>query len=169
MSFFRWEIFGPKPFIGFENYDEVLNDDLWWVALRNTAYFAFLTSALLTTVPIFIAIALNMPCRGRNVFRTLFFFPYVLGASAVGLAAKWILSYEFGVVNQVLASSGLGRIPFVSDSDLVIPSLSLITLWWAFGFPVLICLAGRSNIPREIYEAARIDGVFWAGWIPISR
>ena len=75
MSFFRWEIFGPKPFIGFENYDELLNDDLWWVALRNTAYFAFLTSALLTVIPIFIAIALNKPFRGRNVFRTLFFLP----------------------------------------------------------------------------------------------
>ena len=99
MSFFRWEIFGPKPFIGLDNYDELLNDDLWWVALRNTVYFAFLTSALLTTIPIFIAIALNVPFRGRNVFRTLFFFPYVLSASVVGLVMRWLLGQQFGIVN----------------------------------------------------------------------
>ena len=162
MSFFRWEIFGPKPFIGFENYEELLTDDLWWVALRNTVYFAFLTSALLTVVPIFIAIALNTGIRGRNVFRTLYFFPYVLSASVVGIVAKWMLSQDFGAVNRLLASAGLGRVPFFRHSDLVIPSLSFITLWWAFGFPMLIYLAGLSNIPQDIYEAARIDGA--RGW-----
>lgn len=162
MSFFRWEIFGPKPFIGFDNYDELLNDDLWWVALRNTVYFAFLTSALLTTLPIFIAIALNIPFRGRNVFRTLFFFPYVLSASVVGLVMRWLLGQQFGIVNHLLGSVGVGPIPFIADSDLVIPSLSVITLWWAFGFPMLIYLAGLSNIPQDIYEAARIDGA--RGW-----
>ena len=162
MSFFRWEIFGPKPFIGFENYEELLTDDLWWVALRNTVYFAFLTSALLTVVPIFIAIALNTGIRGRNVFRTLYFFPYVLSASVVGIVAKWMLSQDFGAVNHLLASAGLGRVPFFRHSDLVIPSLSFITLWWAFGFPMLIYLAGLSNIPQDSYEAARIDGA--RGW-----
>ncbi len=162
MSFFRWEIFGPKPFIGFENYDELLNDDLWWVALRNTVYFAFLTSALLTTVPIFIAISLNTNIRGRNVFRTLFFFPYVLSASVVGLVIRWLLGQQFGIVNYLLDSVGIGPIPFIADSDLVIPSLSVATLWWGFGFPMLIYLAGLSNIPQDIYEAARIDGA--RGW-----
>ena len=162
MSFFRWEIFGPKPFIGLENYDELLNDDLWWVALRNTVYFAFLTSALLTTVPIFIAIALNTQFRGRNVFRTLFFFPYVLSASVVGLVIRWLLGQQFGIVNYMLDGIGIGPIPFIADSDLVIPSLSVTTLWWGFGFPMLIYLAGLSNIPQDIYEAARIDGA--RGW-----
>ncbi len=162
MSFFRWEIFGPKPFIGFENYEELLTDDLWWVALRNTVYFAFLTSALLTTIPIFIAIALNVPFRGRNIFRTLFFFPYVLSASVVGLVMRWLLGQQFGIVNYLLGAVGVGPIPFIADSDLVIPSLSVITLWWAFGFPMLIYLAGLSNIPQDIYEAARIDGA--RGW-----
>lgn len=162
MSFFRWEIFGPKPYIGFENYDELLNDDLWWVALRNTAYFAFLTSALLTVIPIFVAIALNKPFRGRNIFRTLYFFPYVLSASVVGLVIKWLLGEQFGIVNYLLDGMGVGKIPFLSDSDLVIPSLSVTTLWWGFGFPMLIYLAGLSNIPQDVYEAARIDGA--RGW-----
>ena len=158
MSFFRWEIFGPKPFIGLENYDELLNDDLWWVALRNTTYFAFLTSALLTTLPIFIAIALNAPFRGRNIFRTVFFFPYVLSASVVGLIIRWMLGEQFGVVNYLLEGIGIGPVPFLASTDLVIPSLSVTTLWWGFGFPMLIYLAGLSNIPQDIYEAARIDG-----------
>ncbi len=162
MSFFRWEIFGPKPYIGLENYDELLNDDLWWVALRNTAYFVFLTSALLTTLPIFVAIALNIPFRGRNIFRTVFFFPYLLSASVVGLIIRWMLGEQFGIANYLLESIGLGPVPFIANTDMVIPSLSVTTLWWGFGFPMLIYLAGLSNIPQDIYEAARIDGA--RGW-----
>ena len=75
---------------------------------------------------------------------------------------RWLLGQQFGIVNYLLDGIGIGPIPFIADSDLVIPSLSVTTLWWGFGFPMLIYLAGLSNIPQDIYEAARIDGA--RGW-----
>ena len=159
MSFFDWDILANTPtFRGLGNYQELLRDDLWWLSLRNTMAFAFLTAVGNTIFAFFVAIAVNQPLRGRNFFRTIFYSPVVMSVAVMGIILSWMMNTELGVINYLLGLVGLPAVRWLSDSSLVIPSLSLATIWWTFGFPMLIYLAGLQNIPDILYEAARIDG-----------
>ena len=90
------------------------------------------------------------------------FFPYLLSASVVGLIIRWMLGEQFGIANYLLESIGLGPVPFISEYGYGHTVLECDDLVVGFGFPMLIYLAGLSNIPQDIYEAARIDGA--RGW-----
>lgn len=159
MSLHRWEILAPDhPFIGLENFKALLNDDLWWLTLRNTLYFAFLTAGLNTVFALVIALAANEPIRGRDFYRVVFYAPVVLSVAVMGIIMSWVMNTQFGVLNYFLAWIGLPSVPWLSNSNLVIPSVSLATVWWTFGFPMLIYIAGLQGIPEHLYEAARIDG-----------
>lgn len=159
MSFFDWEILAKvHPFVGLRNYQDLLTDDLWWLSLRNTLYFAFLTAAGNTVFSLVVALGVDQPLVGRDIFRTIFYSPVVTSVAVMAIILGWMMNTQFGVINYLLAWAGLPTVPWLSSSLLVIPSLSLATIWWSFGFPMLIYLAGLQNIPDTLYEAARIDG-----------
>ena len=159
MSLFDWEILARSPrFIGLGNYADLLNDSLWWLSLRNTIYFAFLTAAGNAIFALAVALGVNQPVRGRDFFRVLFYAPVVLSVAVMGIILGWILNTQFGVLNYLLMWTGMPAVPWLSSPRFVIPMLSVATIWWTFGFPMLIYLAGLQNIPETYYEAARIDG-----------
>jgi multiple sugar transport system permease protein len=111
-----------------------------------------------TIVSLFAAVSVNAPIRGRNFFRVLLYMPTLLSVGVVGLTWVWLLNTQFGVINYGLSFFGVRPINWLGDEHLVIPALSLTTIWWGFGFPMLIFLAGLQGIPEQLYEAARIDG-----------
>lgn len=159
MSFHDWAILAPEhPFVGIQNYRFLLRDDLWWLTLRNTLYFAFLTAFLNTTFALIVAIAVNQPIRLRDFYRFIFYAPVVLSVAVMGVVAAWMFNTQFGIVNYYLTWLGLPAVRWLADPNLVIPTLSIATVWWGFGFPMLIYLAGLQGIPGHLYEAARIDG-----------
>jgi multiple sugar transport system permease protein len=159
ISFFDWNVLSPKnSFVGLRNYQALVNDPLWWTSLRNTAIFAVLTTVGTTVVALAAALAVNNPIRGRDFFRVIFYAPGVLSVGVVGIIWQWLLDTQFGVINYGLHLLGLPKVPWLSSADLVLPSLSLVTIWWGFGFPMLVLLAGLQGIPEQLYEAARIDG-----------
>ncbi len=159
MSFFDWEILAKEhTYIGLGNYRDLLRDDLWWLSLRNTLFFAFLTAIGNTLFALLVALGVDQPIAGRDIFRTIFYSPVVLSVAVMAIVTGWIMDTQFGVLNYLLTWVGLPSVPWLSSSRLVIPSLSLATIWWTFGFPMLIYLAGLQNIPDTLYEAARIDG-----------
>lgn len=159
MSLHRWEILAPdKPFIGLQNFGELIYDDLWWLTLRNTLYMAFLIAIVNTVFALAVAIAVNQRVRGRDFYRVVFYGPVVLSVAAMGVVMKWVMNPQYGVINYMLAWVGLPTVPWLSSSWMVIPSVSLATVWWTFGFPMLIYLAGLQSIPEHLYEAAHIDG-----------
>ncbi len=159
MSFHKWPILAKRhPFIGLKNYAALLVDGIWWQALRNTLYFAFLTALATVAFSFAVAVGLNKPIRGRNVFRFLFYTPVVLSVAAMGIIMGWAFNTQFGLVNAAIRLLGLEGPNWLGDKHLVIPTLSLASVWWGFGGPMLIFLAGLQALPRQLFEAAEIDG-----------
>ncbi|MCA9836699.1 MAG: sugar ABC transporter permease [Trueperaceae bacterium] len=176
MSFFDWTILRPfKPFVGLANYKELINDDVWWLALKNTLYFSIITVVGTSAVALAAALAINQPqVKGKEFFRVLLYMPSLLSVGVIGLTWVWLLNTQFGIVNYLLSFIGIRPINWLGDGKLVIPALSLTTIWWGFGFPMLIFLAGLQGIPEQLYEAARIDGarqgqIFWRITLPLLR
>jgi multiple sugar transport system permease protein len=159
MSFYDWQVLRPtRLFVGLDNYIELFNDDVWWIALQNTVIFTIMTVAGTTIVALLAAIAVTQPIRGQDVFRVLLYMPSLFSVGAVGLIWVWLLSTQFGIINYGLSFLGISPINWLGDPSLVLPALSLTTIWWGFGFPMLIFIAGLQGIPEHLYEAARIDG-----------
>jgi multiple sugar transport system permease protein len=159
MSFFDWAVLAPtKPFIGLNNYAELLGDDLWWQSLWNTFIFAAFTVAGSTVLALACAIAVNQPVRGQTFFRALFYAPNLLSVAVVSIIWGWLMDTKFGMINYGLSLLGLPPVNWLGDANLILFSLSLATIWWTFGFPMLIFLAGLQTIPDILYEAGRIDG-----------
>jgi multiple sugar transport system permease protein len=113
------------------------------------------------------AVAVTQPIRGQSFFRVLLYMPTLFSVGAVGLIWVWLLSTQYGVINYGLSLLGLPTVNWLGDPNMVLPSLSLTTIWWGFGFPMLIFVAGLQGIPEQLYEAARIDGA--SGWQIFSR
>jgi multiple sugar transport system permease protein len=175
MSFFDWEILKPvKPFVGLDNYQELFKDDVWWLSLKNTIYFSLLTVFGTSAIALMAALAINQIKRGKEFFRVLLYMPSLLSVGVIGLTWVWLLNTQFGIINYALSFLGVRPVNWLGEGQLVIPALSVTTMWWGFGFPMLIFIAGLQGIPEQLYEAARIDGarggqIFFNITLPLLR
>jgi multiple sugar transport system permease protein len=175
MSFRQWEVLMPThPYVGLANYAELIHDDLWWLALKNTIVFTMLTAAGTAVLALFTALAVKERVLGQTFYRVVFYAPTLLSVSVVSTIWVWLLNTQFGLVNYVLNALGLAKINWLGDAVLVLPALALTTIWWGFGFPMLIFLTGLQGIPQHLYEAAEIDGAsrlqrFWNITLPLLR
>ncbi|MAU12527.1 MAG: ABC transporter permease [Anaerolineaceae bacterium] len=175
MSFYDWQILRPtRPFVGLDNYNELLNDDVWWISLKNTLVFTVMTVTGTTILGLVSAVAVTRPIKGQGFYRVLLYMPSLLSVGAVGLIWVWLLNTQFGVINYILSFIGIRPINWLGEPELVLPALSLTTIWWTFGFPMLIFIAGLQAIPQQLYEAARIDGanglqIFFRITLPLLR
>jgi len=159
LSFFDWRLLRPDiTFIGIGNYVELFNDSIWWDAVQNTLFFAIMTVIGATIFGLAAAIAVTRPIRGGEFFRVLFYVPQLMSVGAIGLVWNWLLNTQFGTINYFLSFIGIMPVNWLGNPDIVMQSLSMVTIWWTFGFPMLIYIAGLQNIPEQLYEAARIDG-----------
>jgi len=159
MSFYDWEILKKvHPYIGLANYKELFSDYVWWIAVKNTIVFTILTVIGTTVVALLAAVAVTQPIKGAGFFRVLLYMPQLLSVGVVGLTWVWLLSTQFGIINYGLSFLGIHPINWLGDEGIVVPALSLTTIWWGFGFPMLIFIAGLQGIPDHLYEAAKIDG-----------
>jgi multiple sugar transport system permease protein len=175
MSFYDWQILRPgQTYVGLGNYQELFNDYVWWIAVKNTLIFMILTVTGTTVVAMGAAVAVTQKIRGAGVFRVILYMPTLLSVGVVGLIWVWLLSSQYGIINYFLSFLGIQPLNWLGDEGLVIPALSLTTIWWGFGFPMLIFIAGIQGIPDSLYEAARIDGandrqLFWYITLPLLR
>lgn len=162
-SFLDWRLLRPAtPYIGLDNYVELFKDSIWWESLVHTVYFTVITVIGTTIVALAAALAVTQKIKGQQFFRVVLYIPQLMSVGAIGLIWVWLLSTQFGVINYFLSFLGVHPINWLGDPNLVIPALSLTTVWWGFGFPMLIFIAGIQGIPDHLYEAARIDGA--DGW-----
>lgn len=156
ISFTRWPIIGSPQFIGLENYRSLLRDWFFLKALRNTLYYTTLLVPSITGLSFSLALVLRALSCGREVLKAVYVFPMVVSLTCT--AAIWKgMFLPFGPLNQLLTALGIGPIQFLS-AELVIPSLCLVLIWRDIGYYSLFFLAGLEEIPREVIEAAMVDG-----------
>ncbi len=174
ISLFDWKIMlTDQKFIGLANYDALIHDQVFQVSLKNTFYFMILTVAMNVVLALFVAAGLKKSFTGSNFLRVLFYAPAILSVSVLGIIGIRIWDTQLGIINYFLTTLlGLPRISWLGQPGLVIPSLAITTVWWTFGFPMLVFLAGLQNIPESLYEAAKIDGAgpgqsFWHITLPL--
>lgn len=150
-----------KPhFIGLGNYIDLFTDAVFWKALGNTLYYAVFALPLGVALSLALAVLLNTGVRGMTVYRTVFFVPSLVPMVALAILWLWIFNGEYGVLNRVLALAGIHGPGWLSDPGWSKPALVLLTLW-GVGHAVVIYLAGLQNAPRQLYEAAELDGANW--------
>ncbi len=164
ISLHDWDITLPgKPFVGLDNYTELFNPDSlygssFWQAMKATAIFTVLSVPLLLTVPLLVALLMNARFPGRNFFRAVHFAPYVLGVAVIAVLWRYLLDTQVGLVNHYLSLTGLENIAWLTRLPWAWVALVGVTVWWTLGFNAVIYLAGLQDIPKELYEAARVDG-----------
>ena len=162
-----------QQWVGLANYTRLLEDTRFHVSLWNTALYTVASTLPILAVPLALALALN---RGRlkTLLRSAFFFPFTLSVVTVGLTWLWLLDPVVGPFNYYLRALGVPARSWLADPHTAMGAIILTTVWWVTGYYLVIYLAGLQDIPRELYEAAALDGAsgvraFVAITLPLLR
>lgn len=166
-------------FVGLQNYANLFNRntiqfDQFWNAMINTLEFVLISVPPLILVPLFLAVMLNTKTPGRNIFRGIYFAPWVLSAAVIGLLGYWVFQSQGGLVNYYLEQIGINGPRWLSSMPWLWVSILLTTVWWTMGFNMIIILAALQDIPESLYEASSIDGAtnvqaFFSITLPMLR
>jgi len=161
LCFVRWSgitSFRTAEFVGASNFVNLAHDELFYVALYNTVYYACLSVPLGIILSLLLAMMLNQQLRGITLFRTIFYLPNVVAGVATIMMWRWIFNPDFGALNFVLERIGIAHPPaWLQDATWAKPALVIMSLW-RVGGSMLIYLAGLQGIPQHLYEVAAIDG-----------
>lgn len=144
-------------FVGVANYVELFGDDLFYLAVSNTAYFAIVSVPLQLVLAFFLASLLNKRIPAVGVFRTIFYLPSVIAGISTVLLWSWIFNSNYGLVNYILSLFGINGPNWLSDERYAIPAIIIMSLH-GVGGAMLIFLAALQDVPPELYESAQLDG-----------
>jgi multiple sugar transport system permease protein len=158
LVFHRWNIVTPMEWIGLKNFDRLIGDALFYRSLLNTLTFLVIHIPLQVVVALALALLLNAGVRGRGLFRALYFLPVVVSGVAVTILWQQIYSFDYGILNNILHAAGLPPVPWLVDPRMAMPSIAIMATWKNVGIYIVLFLVGLQNIPRELYEAASLDG-----------
>jgi multiple sugar transport system permease protein len=173
LSFTRFNLLTPAEFNGLDNYIRMVQDPVFWNALKVTVYYVILNIGIQTAFALVIAVMMQRLTK-RTWLRGIVLTPYLVSMVVATLIFMWILDYQLGIGNAVLEWIGLERIAFLSSEAWVIPTIALINVWRHVGYTALLIFAGLQTIPETMYEAGRVDGasevrMFRSITIPLLR
>ncbi|CAM5450489.1 carbohydrate ABC transporter permease [Leifsonia shinshuensis] len=159
MSFQKTNLVTPPTFVGWDNFVAVFNDPLFWIAVRNTAYFAFLAVLIGYPVPLIVAVLMSEVRRFKGLFSVLAYLPVVI--LPVVSVLLWKIFYDAsptGVFNTILGWFHIPPQPWIQDAATAMPSLVLQATWAGAGGTIIIYLAAMTSVAPELYDAAEVDG-----------
>ncbi|OAS19029.1 ABC transporter permease [Paenibacillus oryzisoli] len=158
LSFTSWDGLAPvKTWVGLSNYKELMgNREVFYIFLHNVAYFV--GGILQNVVAFFFAVLLNSKLKGRNMFRTVLFLPYIMNGVAVAFMFGYVFDTNTGSLNYFLSLLGMDPISWLGKPGLVNISLASIGVWKFMGFNMVVYLGALQSLPEDLYEAAKIDG-----------
>ncbi len=162
LGLYEWDgILPTKIFVGLDNFKEILfGDKIWWQSMWQAGYITLIALTFQNTLAFLLAWACDREIRMKNFYRLVFFIPPVLSEVVVGLVWQWILDGNYGLLNNWLIHLGLPNLAknWLSDPNTALTMVAIVHSWKGFGWGFLIFLAGLQTIPRELYDAARVDG-----------
>jgi multiple sugar transport system permease protein len=174
LSFTNYDVFTRMDWVGLQNYQDVVEDDLFWRALQNTVVYTAFSIPISMVMGLAVALLLNARLRGLGVYRTAFYVPVV--TSMVAISMIWIQLFDplYGVVSNGLEALGVRGVDWLGDPNLAMPSVIAVSVWKTIGWNMLIYLAGLQGIPEYLKEAAAIDGAgrvqtFWKIVFPLLK
>ncbi len=157
-SFTNLSSFGKPDFVAFKNYARLFKDPKFYLALKNTLKYVIYGVPSVVILSIISAALVNVKIKGQIFFRTALFIPAVTMPASIGLLWRWLFNYEFGIINYILDKVGIKPIAWLSDTKVVLFSISIVLVWSMIATNMIIMLAGLQGISRTYYEAAMIDG-----------
>jgi multiple sugar transport system permease protein len=164
MSLHDWPLLGSKAFIGLENYQNLLSDKQFWRSLWFTTQYTLLVTPCVFLLGFVLALIVQLPLRGIGFFRTVYFLPVVIGLGTSSLLWVWLLNDRVGLINKLLLDLGLidKSVVWLGNKTLALTAVVISVVWKTVGLTMILLLAGLQSIPKEFYEAARVDGAnFW--------
>ena len=156
-SFCEFSLLKTPMFIGADNYRELMRDEVFWISMRNTIYYASMALPMGLLVSLGLAMLLNVKMPGQAIFRTIIFLPSLVPIVASAMLWLWLFNARLGLINTALAKLHLTGPGWLTDPSWAMPALVLMSLW-GVGYTVVIYLAGLQDVPKELYEAAELDG-----------
>lgn len=164
LSFFHWDIISAPQWAGLSNFQSLVTDPTVRISFINTIGFVVLAVTVQLTIAMGLAVAVQskLPPWLRLFFRSVYFFPLVLSAASVSVFMRYMFNDQFGVVNWLLGLVGIPNVPWLSSPVGAVAVVILVYVWQNIGFTFLILLGGVASVPKELYEAAEIDGS--RGW-----
>lgn len=168
LSFVNWDMLSPPKFVGLVNFINLLGDPLFWKCLGNTLYLMMIIPVEIMA-SLVLAIVMNKKLKNIGLFRTLYFLPTITNGVAICLLWAWLYNYDFGLLNTLIVKAGkflqlpLAGIPWLTSTQWAKPSLMFMGLWIMMGgYNMILFMAALHGVPRQLYEAAEIDGA--NGW-----
>ena len=174
LAFFRWDIITDPQFVGLDNFAQIAADPTIRVSFLNTIALVIIAVTLQLALALGLAVLVNtkMPALLRSFFRSVLFFPLILSAASVSIIMSYLFNENFGLVNHFLNMLGIGNVAWLTSPQGAMVVVVLVYVWQNFGFSFLLFLGGLASIPKEVYEAAQVDGAtswrqFWRITFPL--
>lgn len=172
-SLTRWDLY-TADFIGLDNYQQFFKEPFLIQGLMNTLIYAVVTSGTKTVIGLLLAVLLTSGLFGQGFLRSVVFFPVLVSTIGVGITFAVLMHPTKGIINLGLAAIGVEGPGWLTEAWIALYSIAFIDLWKGVGLATLIYIAGLAAIPRDYYEAARIDGaaptqLFWNITVPLVR
>ncbi|WP_086348333.1 carbohydrate ABC transporter permease [Candidatus Enterococcus clewellii] len=158
LAFMSWDSFSTPEFVGLKNFTKMLGDETFWISLKNTFLYTIGVVPLTLVASLGLAILLNQKIRGMKIFRTAFFFPYVTSLVAIAVVWNMLFHPTMGPINQFLRYFIENPPGWTSSSDWALTAIVIVSVWRGMGYYMILYLAGLQSIPKELYEAASMDG-----------
>lgn len=154
LSFTDWDLLNEITFVGLNNYRTIFTQEVFSKILINTLVYAISTTFFAVLIPLFIAEILNTKLRGAEIFKTIYFIPFITPAVVIAIVWGWIFDPNIGLINSLFKTS----LTWFFDTKLAMPVLIFVSVWKLIGYNVVLFLTGFSTINNDLYEASKIDG-----------
>ncbi|WP_340459659.1 carbohydrate ABC transporter permease [Streptomyces sp. A475] len=158
LAFTSYDVLSAPKFVGLDNFRDMLGDAVFRKSVLNTVVYTFFTVPFGMALGLLLALALNAGLRARGVFRTAIFLPQVTATVAIALVWLWIYNPRNGLFTTLLSIFGVESPAWLASTTWAMPSVILVGIWQGIGMKMLIYLAALQNLPKELYEAASVDG-----------
>ena len=170
MSFTNWNVFGKADWVGLANFQRLIGDGSFRISVLNTLYYSALHIPLTILVSLGLALLLNNKLRGVAFFRTAAFFPYITSIVAIAVVWNLLFSPEYGPINEFLRFIGIQNPPgWLTSPEWAMPAVVIVGTWRDMGYYMILFLAGLQTVPRELHEAARVDGAnVWQRFVNVT-